>query len=55
MFTQKYKRSKVFSKDFYGMLANRKDYQPETAMFQMDKKESSFVGLVGFECPLSGG
>ena len=31
MFTEKYKRSKVFSKDFYGMLANMKDYQPETA------------------------
>ena len=23
-------------------------------MHQMDKKESSFMGLVGFECPLSG-
>ena len=31
MFTQKYKRNKVFNKDFYRMLANIKDYQSKTA------------------------
>ena len=46
MFTQKYKRNKVFNKDFYGVLANMKDYQPEIAS-QHSPSQNSFVLYIG--------
>ena len=49
-FKKKKKKKKNFMAPFYGWGSTASRLEP----LQMDKKERSLVGLVGFECPQTG-
>ena len=47
MFTQKYKRNKIFNKNFYRMSANIKDYQSKDRKSALSFTKLSFVLYIG--------